>query len=185
MSDPNGLSIPNVDDGTGLPLEGENIAQLREAAKHGRRLEKENLFLRAGVDLTSPVAAGLFKSYDGEMTVAALTTTAKEWGLIQEPEQTEPPPSADELEQQRFREGGQGGEPLGTAPPPNPNSKDNAHRAYLADLAAGVPRENAQLGLIDRYISGAAEGNKEFLQDDETWLRQRAEVGYDFTRKRT
>lgn len=185
MSDQFGASVPDVDDGQRQQQDqGENIAQLREAAKQGARLQKENLFLRAGIDTAKPLAQLLFKSYDGEMTVEAVTAMATEIGLLGAPVVPANVPSAADLEQQAMRDAAMGGAPAGADTELPAMQRAQVLRDFHADMQAGADMESAQLVAIDKFISQAAEGNKQFLFDDDEWIRERSMAGHDFRPKR-
>lgn len=185
MSD---VSVPAVDDGEEQPDEKEasrkEIKNLREAAAEGRLLKKENVFLRAGIDLSNKPAQGLFKSYDGELTVEAVQAEAKEWGLLDKPAPAADGPSADDLEQQRFRDGAAQGTAAGSEPAPKGMRRADVLPDFWKDQGEGVPLEQAQLAAIDKFVSGAAEGNTEFLFDEGAWIAERAQMGHDFRSRR-
>jgi hypothetical protein len=70
------------------------IQSLRAAAKKGKaseqkasKLERENAFLRAGIDPDDPRLGYFYRGYEGEMTADAIRAAATESGFIAPPQQ--------------------------------------------------------------------------------------------------
>ena len=61
------------------------IQSLRKAAEKGRKLERENAFLRAGVDVDNPRNSYFIKGYEGELTPDAIKAAGIEAGFIEAP----------------------------------------------------------------------------------------------------
>lgn len=170
----------------------DDLAVLREQAKQGQRLAKENAFLRAGVDLATPINQTLFAAYSGEMTIEAIDTFFATNGITKNagaPAASattgDPQTQTADDGQQLMREAiaGAGGQAAGAAPVTVPvDAREEAWAAFHSKDGANRTRteEDRQLELIDRFISGAAEGKQEFLFDEKKWLAERAAVGFDF-----
>lgn len=164
----------NQDEGAG----GETIAQLREAADSGRKatkkaeaLERENAFLKAGIDTDDPKLKYFAKSYDGELTAEAIRAEAEAAGFIGEPDGAGDAGA-----------GGDGGdaatdEDLATqdvatkvrsgavAPGEQPEADPmvEGFDKFQGRIRKGDRREDAASEVIGRIIGGAVEGNKSFL----------------------
>lgn len=158
-----------------------HIKSLRKAAEEGKaaqaeaaRLRKENLFLRAGVDIDTKIGKMLFNSWDGE-DVEALREEAIEVGAIRpgnqaaSGQQTTGPADAD---QQQFRDGLRGGAPAGGEPASTPHPVDNALREFHEELKAGGRRTDAGYAAIDKVIVAAANGDKRVLFNQREWDEQ-------------
>lgn len=160
----NGGNAPAAGEG------GDNLAELRAAADRGRKAERENAFLRAGVDLESPVGKMFAKGFDGDIAdIDGLKASAKEVGAIKEAPAAPPAnaPTAEELaataldqQQQRTRDALSGGAPSGDEPPATADPYDDALGNFHAEMAKGVPRDRAGLGAIDRLLDAAGKGDK-------------------------
>lgn len=71
-------------------LEREN-AEMRKQTAEAAEARRELAFLKAGVDLSSPIAKYFVKGYDGEFTPEAIRQAAMEAQLIDAPEQASIP----------------------------------------------------------------------------------------------
>lgn len=68
------------DDDRAVNLSRKDIRALEASAKKGRRaeaLERENAFLKAGIDVESPVGQMFARGYDGDLTTAAIKASAE------------------------------------------------------------------------------------------------------------
>jgi ribosomal protein L12E/L44/L45/RPP1/RPP2 len=170
----------------------ENLANLRKMAKDGKsaidraqQLERENLFLRAGIDLDTKLGKMLFKTYEGD-SLEDLRTEAKDIGLLTgntNPASTQTSngnPAGDEgddedterqmrREQQRQRQTITGGKPGGEVSTETPHPVDAAYKDFYEDRAKGVRLENAQLGVIDKVLVAAGKGDKRVIFDQRAW----------------
>ena len=68
------------------------IKDLRKEAEAGQQAVKQLEFVKAGVDLTNPMAAYFARGYDGDVTAEAIKAAAEPLGLLgaKEPERQEP-----------------------------------------------------------------------------------------------
>lgn len=73
-------------------VDSKGIKDLRRAADEGRAakaaleaMARENAFLKAGVDTTTPVGSMLLKAYDGELTPEAIKAQAEAVGAVAKP----------------------------------------------------------------------------------------------------
>lgn len=182
MSNNNDASYVGDDEETQPKDPPNELAELRAAAADGRRLRKENAFLRANVDLSKPSAQDMFKAWDGELTVEAIAAAATERGLITTtaPVVESTGPTADELEQQAFRESSGGGQAAGAGEAEHVDRQARDWREYQEDQAKGIPQDRARLALIDKRLVAAMEGDPGALFDEGAWLERRTAEGYDF-----
>lgn len=173
------------DEGTEAPPaeDGKAIKKLRERADQATRLEKENAFLRAGVDLTDKMAQRLFAAYSGDMTVEAIKAEAEDWGIAQAAAAAAPPDPT--TGQQEARQRLAGGQAAGGQAPPPADPVDALWKGYAEDRRRGIPKEQAQMNGMAHVLAAASNGQKPFLFDEEAWLSERGMAGYDFRTKRT
>lgn len=85
MADEDGVETADEQDQKG-------IKDLRRAAEEGKAAkaaleaaQRENAFLRAGVDVSTPVGSMLLKAYDGELTAEAIKAQAEAVGAVAKP----------------------------------------------------------------------------------------------------
>lgn len=91
------MSDDVYDDDNETSEEGHDIRELRRKAKDADRLpslERENAFLKAGVNVEDPKFKYFVKAYDGDLTTAAIKAELAEAGLAS----TSPPPPQNEPE---------------------------------------------------------------------------------------
>lgn len=161
------------------PTESPNITQMRaayEAEKASRKeaedqlaasavTAKENAFLRAGVDLESPMGRLLFNGYAGEVEVDKIKAFVSEIGP-QAPAASGPTDA--EREQQRLRDG-----LVGDAPPPpvdeNPDPWEEGFDRFRERVDKGASRENASAEVFDRVITAAVNGDPRVVYNAERW----------------
>lgn len=183
MSDPNDTQQTDTSE--------QNFAALR--AQH-EAAQRENVFLRAGIDVDTAQGKLLMKGYEGPLEVDAIKAYRDE--VFPAPSapapatsgQQEPPapaanpdPYATEVAgQQAMRDAlaGAGGTGALVEEPADKNTYDDAFEHFHQDRRAGVPQERAQLAAIDRVIAAAANGKTDVLLDPEEWERQKAEAGH-------
>ena len=158
-----------------------NIAGLREAARQGKEataraddLARENLFLRAGVDLDGKVGKMLFKTWEGD-TIDELKAEASELGVIAGPRAAY---NAEETSQQQFRSSLTGPPPAMTPPSEAPHPTETAVSQFHADRKRGIPMETAQLAAFDRIFSAAASGDKRAIFDPVSYQQNAENYGH-------
>jgi hypothetical protein len=150
--------------------QNETPASLREAADEGRRaraeaaaLQRENAFLRAGVDLDSPLGKMFGKAYDGELTREAIQEAAKEVGAIRTAETAASPPPEpqhDTTQSQDRMDLASGS----TVPDPNlANPYQEAERAWDAARADGATREAAAAAPLAVLLEAAHRGDSRVI----------------------
>lgn len=168
----------------------DNIANLRKMAKDGKsaieraaELERENLFLRAGVKLDTKLGKMLFQTFTGD-SIDALVAEATEIGLLtgDKPPASTPTsnaPAGDDdddqqmrRDQQRQRQTLTGGTPGGQVSTETPHPVDDAYKGFHDDRAKGVRLENAQLAVIDKVLVAAGKGDKRVIFDQAAWDQQ-------------
>ena len=123
------------------------IASLRKAAAKGNRLERENAFLRAGIDPSSSEMLGIFyKGYDGEMNADAIKEKAAEIGLITAPPPPPAPPVDPQVEALQQAQQGVQAASTGTPASSNDGGRFIQQKAYQEGGMKAVTDVMAQLG---------------------------------------
>ena len=169
----------------------DNLANLRKLAKDGKsaidranELERENLFLRAGINLDTKLGKMLFKTFDGD-SLDDLKAEATEIGLLTgntNPARTTAPgaPTDDagdgddddqqmRRDQQRNRQTITGGSAGGQQSTDTPHPIDAAYKDFHEDRAKGVRLETAQLAVIDKVLVAAGKGDKRVIFNQREW----------------
>lgn len=149
----------------------ESIKELRRAADEGRRAaaeaaaaKRELAFLRAGVDVDSPIGKLLIKSYEGELDVEAIKAEAVAVGAVKAPETpaaSDPGLSAEEMEQTRLRNDLASNS--GTPSNHEANPYDQALEAYRRAQQEGVPMEQRAAAALAPVFEAAARGDRRVL----------------------
>lgn len=129
----------------------EHVKRLEDKAKAADQLQRENAFLKAGVNLESKAGQLLFKAYDGELDIDALRNEAKELNALMAPATPAAPPEApkapeptitpDELASTEMRDGIQHGE--ASADPKGKDTKTEALANSERILQEGGSRDDA------------------------------------------
>lgn len=176
----------------------DNIARLREAAKAGRsalsevdQLKRENALLRTGIDTSTPLGRMFAKSYDGELTVEAISTAAREVGLLggddagdqpttdpYQPGDDTPPPANQQIRDQLAT--GAGAPAVDTNSDRGPDPTDEALRMYQEERKA-VGDENARLAAFDRLIVAGANGDDRVIFDADRFRHEARMHGHGAT----
>ena len=156
------------------------IADLRRAAEDGRKaraeaenLRRENAFLKAGVNLESPIGQGLLKYFDGELSVDKIREAAEPLGALagvapKAPEQ----PAADALtpaEQaahNRISGAAHGGQPSASVTG-DENPYDKAIRQHQRDLEEGMSRDRAGAKAMRTVIEAGLANDKRVMTKGE------------------
>lgn len=167
------------------------IAELRAAADRGKEaerkaaaLERENAFIKAGIDVDDPRAKYFVAGYDGELTKDAIVAEATVAGVLtppappaqengeqeQQPEGGRRQPTQEELAQDTLQEQVTGG----AAPPGKPAERDEMEvgwekfserrqREPVSEASAEVIGRMLDLGVKGdpRYNIGAREGQQQ------------------------
>lgn len=153
------------------------LTELRQGAEASLALARENAFLKAGVDLQSPVGKLFARAYDGELDPAVIVAAAKDVGALlgNAAAMADPELSAEEAAQtaERANLAADAGA-AGTLPTENP--LEAGYREFQAGLKAGKPRNTAAAAVLSRMIAGANEGDPQFRYDPNTWLAQQEEA---------
>lgn len=162
------------------PNDADHLTGLREAARLGKEaqdradaLARENLFLRAGVDLDNKVGQMLFKTWDGD-SVEALKAEASELGVTVG---TRPVFTPEEAQQQQFRQTLTGPPPVMTTQE-SPHPTESAVRQFHEDRKKGIPMESAQLAAFDRVFAAAASGDKRAIFDPVAYANEASQYGH-------
>lgn len=89
------MSDENIDDGSEGQVQ-QTPAELRAAADRGKQkdrrisdLERENAFLKAGIQTDDPKLTYFYKGYEGELTKEAIVKAATEAGFIEAQQQSQ------------------------------------------------------------------------------------------------
>lgn len=155
--------------------EHETPAALREAADKGRRLERENAFLKAGFNPETDPKVGYFiDGYKGDLTTEAIKAEAVRAGFITpaepeakvEEERTEEPggrraPTDEEQEFDRMAEIGAESAPAGTQQ--EEDLLAQGWEKFGDRRKSGDRLEDASAEVITRIVGGAVAGDKRFL----------------------
>ena len=65
-----------------LKAQEKELRELRKQVAESQAVQKEMAFVKAGIDLTSPISKYFVKGYDGELTPEAIRLAAEEAQLI-------------------------------------------------------------------------------------------------------
>lgn len=150
------------------------LAELRQNAEANDAVARENAFLKAGVDLNSPVGKLFARAYDGELDPAAIVTSAKDVGALlgnAATQVTDPELSPEEAAQTAER-AGLAADAGDVTSLPAEDPLDAGYREFHAGLKAGKPRTTAAAAVLSRMIAGANEGDPQFRYDPNTWREQ-------------
>lgn len=165
------------EDTTIEPAEGAGLPQVREAYNRERAraaeletqlaeaqaAQRENAFLRAGVDLDSKAGSLVAKAYDGELDTEAIRTFASDIpgalrGQAPPPTETAPPPNdgptPEELEAARVEGALNGGGVPAGQPPDKPLGLDMMDAAFGAQ---GGGRVRPASGMSDRAVAAGVQ----------------------------
>lgn len=165
-------------EGQAPPEQGEDLKELREAAKRGREAKaeaeaakRELAFVRAGVDLDTPQGAMFAKAYDGELDHTAIKERFAE--VFGAPESATPPPAqpaaADPdlaraqaaLQQETAERRDLSSVGTEHTPPPVEDPRAAAKEQFYEDITTrGMRREDAAAGVIAAHIAAANAGVK-------------------------
>lgn len=174
----------------------DNLADLRAAADKGRKLERENAFLKAGIPVDTGVGSLLLKAYEGPLDQEALKAAWAEYSPPPAnpatPEVTEQAAGeavaqqqAQALEaqaaldaQQRQDQARRGIASGPTVPPVTEVAVDplkEGYERYNEALAKGQSRDQAQKHVIDAIVGSAAAGDERFIFDG--WTEEELQTG--------
>jgi hypothetical protein len=167
------------------PSDDTNIRALRKkadsadvAARERDEARREVLFLRAGVDPSTPLGKLLFQTYNGSEVddlKQQATSVGYQFGAA-----TDTPPATqertyeqDETTQQQFRTQMAAGTPAGqTLEHPEAHPVDVAFDEFFRERQAGIPREEAALAVVDRLIVAGAKGDKRVIFDPDKYREE-------------
>lgn len=167
----------NTPDPTNVePPEGDNLAQLRQAADDGRKARadaeaarRELAFAKAGIDTDSGVGKLLFSSYTGEPSKEAVLAAAAEYGITPAtPEAQHAAPVVSDEERRQSAERAalttQSEPPAGTGPEPDPREVGLAE--FRRARAEGKPTDIAADEFFGRVLEAAyAKGDERVIFD--------------------
>lgn len=154
----------------------ETPAELRAAADRGRKLERENAFLKAGIDTDDPRMRYFVEGYQGDLTKEAIVAEATTAGFIttpeppkpeQEPPITEEPPASRReatSEERQFEEMAEIGSETGPAGvQQEPDRSKVAWDEFESRRKDGARREDAGSAVLNSIIEGAMAGDPKFV----------------------
>lgn len=173
-NDPDDFDDQNDDgeDPSRVTLSRDQIRSMERDAKKARLLEKENAFLKAGIDTETPLGALLFQAYDGPLEADAIRDA---WGKVAPApappaegtppasEASTPPADADQQafqeERRRLAAGGTGDD--GTSPDRDPRKVaiEDANRL----MAEGKSRDEALAEAFSSIAGAAAAGDSRVI----------------------
>jgi ribosomal protein L12E/L44/L45/RPP1/RPP2 len=161
-----------------------NIPELREAADRGKeatkkaeQLERENAFLKAGIDTEDPRMSYFVKGYQGELTKDAILAEATTAGFVQAPAPATPEGGQQETEgqeptgrrtatEEELQQEALATEVASGAAPPGQLPEEDALKVgwdEFAERRKTEPLEDAASSVIDRIMVGAVNGDERFL----------------------
>lgn len=153
----------------------ESLPGLRKAARDGKKatdalaqLQRENLFLKAGIDTGTKLGAMLFKTFEGA-DIDELKAEATEIGALKaaEPDPPAPDPQREAQEAQRGQmyDALQTGQPGGSGEPPTEDPREKALKEYQLELRGGADEAAARAAGISKVLGAAAAGDKRVFFD--------------------
>lgn len=144
------------------------VEELETEKADADKIARENVFLRAGVDLDSELGKLMFDGYKGDLNADAVKAYAETVGAGRP---ATPGATAEQLAEQREREG-----LTGDIPPPiveeSPDPWEAGYKEFNKRVAKGATRENAAAEVFDRVIDAAARGDERVLFDSERWREE-------------
>lgn len=167
MSDQNDSTQESTSEG----MNPDDLAALRKAAERGRQLEKENAFLRHGINTESGVGKMFFESYKGDLDGDSLKAAADEYGIAdqlfasaepEQPRQEQPvqttgdQPPIDDPRQAIV----QGGFSVADEGGPDPASAEAGWREFNDLRQQGVSYDEAMNSVIGRAFARAQQENR-------------------------
>lgn len=152
------------------------LAEMREQTDLAAVTARENVMLKAGVDVETALGQMFTRAYDGELTVEAVRAQASEIGALT-PTSPVPDPqiTADETAAGRERAAlGADAGPAGQLSDTDP--VQTAWQQRDADLKRGMPRDAAAAGVLGAMIAAANNGDTRYAYNPETWKHQQDEA---------
>lgn len=148
----------------------ESLPGLRKAAREGKKaidalatMQRENLFLRAGVDITTKLGAMLYKTFEGTDS-DELKAEAIEIGALKavEPDKPAPDPVREAQEAQRGQmyDSLNTGQPGGSEAPQTEDPRDKALKDHQTRLRAGGDEDASRAEAVSAVLAAAANGDK-------------------------
>jgi len=178
---------PPVVDSDGNPPN--DIRALRDAAEDGKKARREAdeakrelAFLRAGVDLDSPLGKMFVKGYDGDLEPEAIKTAYAEIVPAAAPPAAAPPERTpltpeqqaagfiDPSQQQQHRDGAFGnGTPTGASEPQSKNPIDAAYERFHEMGRQGATMQERQEEALAIFFKAAMDGDSRVMFDPQAW----------------
>lgn len=134
---------------------------------------KENIFLRAGVDIDTPLGKLFFNGYDGELDVDKVKAYAAEIGATGPKLEDAETIPVDERQQQKVRDG-LAGEPAPVVTEPETDPWKDGYAAFNDRIARGDTRDRAATEVFDRIIDAATKGDERVIYDPQRWREEQA-----------
>lgn len=157
-----------------------DIRELREAAERGRvaeakaeALQRENLAIRAGIDIDSRLGKMFLENYKGELTVDAVKADALDLGILKTaaPDTTAADEDADMQRQRQQMSGGRATGAAGNEFSDTPNPYDTGYAEFHELMSKGVSRDRAGLALFDRVFAAGVKGDPRVRFNQSAWLQ--------------
>ena len=144
--------------------------------KKNTDLQRENAFLRAGVDLSTKAGQMFSKAYDGELTPEAIKAEAAEVNALIVTPEPEPAPQVQIGEDERAQTRERAALATGAEPPtgevPSPDPKRQALREFQKERDDGARLEDAGAAYFDHLFAAAYTGDKRAQFDPVEWARK-------------
>lgn len=140
-------------------------AEAEEKAGEGDKARRENVMLRAGVDIDSKLGQMFARSYEGDLDVDAVKA---EWADLAPAAPAKEEPNPEDAAQQTER-----ASLASETAAPTQLSDIHPHRAGIAEFERardeGYTADEASVQFFDRLLSSAAEGDKRVIFDPQEW----------------
>jgi hypothetical protein len=150
----------------------EGVKKLREEreqlATERAQLHRENAFLRAGVDLDTPVGKLLIKAYDGDLEVDAIRSSYSE--IAPSTTTSTAPPSTEAQYRDGFMREATTSAPIGDLTESDPVA--SGRKAFDDRIRQGATREDASAEILTRLIDAGARGDNRVVFDKARWLEE-------------
>lgn len=148
-----------------LARERQRATEAEQRASDADGVKRENVMLRAGVDIDSDLGKLFSKGYEGDLDVAVVKEA---WAKLTPPSdsvQVEPSPADVDAQAQRNALGAD-------APPPAQLTEPDPKRAGLEEFhrlraEEGYTSEEAAVQAFDKLITAANNGDKRVLWDND------------------
>lgn len=155
----------NPDEGY-VRMKREDITKLEEAAKAAKSaesLQKENLFLKTGLNTDSPLGKFFFENYKGDLTSEAVKAAATEIGLMEKVPENPPLNEGENKGTDERRALANNATPGGESPDKDPRIVAMEKAEEI--IKQGGTFEQAGAGFLSTKMQAYAKGDKRAIRD--------------------